>query len=165
MRLVLDIELRRTDDTMVVPNRLSQKCRYALRAMFELALRNTSQPVKVQEIASAQAIPPRFLEVILAELRHAGFVESRRGSDGGYLLARPADDLSVGEVIAFLQGVRQTGALTRQNTTDIAGNYVFSRMWEMVSTAISDIYNNTTFADLVAEELAERRIYIPNYTI
>ncbi|MHC4807793.1 MAG: RrF2 family transcriptional regulator, partial [Planctomycetota bacterium] len=84
--------------------RISKKCRYALRAIFELALRDSGQPVKIHEIAGAQNVPPRFLEVILNELRHAGFVDSRRGNGGGYMLARDAKDLTVGEVIEYIQG-------------------------------------------------------------
>ena len=144
---------------------VSQKCRYALMAIFELALRNTSEPVKIQDIAAAQAIPLRFLEVILAELKHGGFVESRRGSDGGYILARPAQHLTIGEVIGFLQGNGRNGGSTEPAKPDLMGYYAFSRMWKGVRAAISDTYDSTTFADLVEEELAMRRTYVPNYII
>ena len=90
---------------MAVNVQLSRKCMYALQAMFELAFRKAKGPVKVQDIASAQAIPQRFLEVILAELKHGSFVESKRGNAGGYFLARPAEQISVGEVIGFLDGL------------------------------------------------------------
>ena len=73
---------------MVGPSKISKRCRYGLRAIFELALRGTSEPVKIQDIASAQGIPQRFLEIILSELKQGGFVESRRGSNGAYMLAR-----------------------------------------------------------------------------
>lgn len=144
---------------------VSQKCRYALRAIFELALRNTTDPVKIQEIATAQAIPPRFLEIILAELKHGGFVESRRGSDGGYILARPAQYLAVGEVIGFLQGTSSSSGSIKQAKPYLMGDYAFSKLWKDVRVAISDIYNNTTFTDLVEEEWAIRKNYIPNYII
>ena len=61
-----------------------------------------TSPLSSAEIARRQAIPQKFLELILASLKQAGFVESRRGADGGYLLARPADALTVGEVLRFL---------------------------------------------------------------
>lgn len=150
---------------MIAPIRLSKKCKYALRAIFELALRGTTVPVKIRSIASAQAIPPRFLEVILAELKHGGFVESRRGNDGGYMLVRPANDLTVGDVIGFLQGSARCNARTDRQKLSLMGDYVFSRMWENVSNAIADIYNSTTFADLVEQELAKRKKYVPNYAI
>jgi len=144
---------------------VSQKCRYALRAIFELALRSTTDPVKIQDIAAAQAIPLRFLEVILAELKHGGFVESRRGSDGGYILARPAERLTVGEVIGFLQGNGHNRDSTERAKPDLMGDHAFSRMWKRVRAAISDTYDSTTFADLVEEELAMRKSYVPNYII
>ena len=142
--------------------KISQKCRYALRALFELALRNTNAPVNVHDIASAQAIPQRFLEVIFAELKQAGFVESKRGSDGGYILARPANKLSVGEVLNFLQGQLPFKTTKRG---DLAGDYVFLKLWQDVTNAIKNIYNNTTFADLVERELANRKKYVPYYAI
>src|SRR3990172_13420497 len=82
----------------------SQKSEYAVRAVFELAKREGSGPVKAAKIASAQLIPLRFLENILGQLRQAGIVESVRGKDGGYLLARPIRDLAVGEVVRLIQG-------------------------------------------------------------
>ena len=150
---------------MVAPNRITKRCRYALRAIFELALRDTTDPVKIQDIALSQGIPPRFLEVILAELKHGGFVESRRGNDGGYMLVRPANDLTVGEVIGFLQGSARSNARTDRQKLVLMGDYVFSKMWGNVSDAIADIYNSTTFADLVEQELAKRKNYVPNYAI
>lgn len=150
---------------MAVPNTVSKKCSYALRAIFELALRDTTEPVRIQDIALAQAIPQRFLEVILAELKHGGFVESRRGNDGGYILVRSARDLTVGEVINFLQGGARYDAGTGRTSFELIGDYVFSVMWKKVTDAVSDIYNNTTFADLVEEELAKRKTYVPDYAI
>jgi len=144
---------------------VSQKCRYALRAIFELAFRDTTEPVKIHEIASAQSIPPRFLEVILSELRHGGFVESRRGYDGGYILSRTAHSLTVGEIIRFLYGGSYISYKDKKGRFDLMGDYAFSEMWKNVSNAISDIYDNTTFADLIEKELVKRQSYVPNYSI
>ncbi|UCG50067.1 MAG: Rrf2 family transcriptional regulator [Phycisphaerales bacterium] len=140
---------------------ISRKCRYALRAIFELALRDTTEAVKVQDIAAAQAIPPRFLEVILAELKHGGFVESRRGKDGGYVLAREPRELTVGQVIGFLHG----GPKRAEARPDLMGAYAFSGMWEAVNHAVSSVYDKTTFAGLVEQEVARRTAYVPNYAI
>ena len=84
--------------------RISRKCEYALRAVFELATVDDGRPVKTHRIAAAQNIPIRFLEVILNELRHAGIVESRRGNAGGYMLARPPANISLAEVIRLMDG-------------------------------------------------------------
>jgi len=149
----------------VAPYSVSRKCSYALRAIFELALRNSPDPVKVQDIASAQAIPPRFLEIILSELKHAGFVRSRRGNDGGFVLARHPAYLSVAEVITFFQtnaynpGQNDRGRFSRR------GDYVFSKLWSRVNNAIAEVYNSTTFSSLVEEELARNKTYVPDYAI
>ena len=144
--------------------RLSHKCRYALRALFELALRGTNEPVKIQNIASAQGIPPRFLEVILAELKHGGFVESRRGSDGGYFLARPAHSLTVGVILAFLRK-GSTHRRPSQHKSNYFGDYALSEMLKKVTNAVSMVYDQTTFADLVEQEMTIRSEQAPNYII
>ena len=88
-----------------------------MRAVFELAKRDDSGPVKTATIAAAEVIPVRFLEIILNQLKQAGFVESRRGSDGGYLLQRNPRDLSVGDIIRFIEGpVGPVGCLGDQPT-------------------------------------------------
>ena len=79
--------------------RVSAKTDYAIRAALELAAAGDSKPVKGERIATAQAIPLRFLENILMQLRHAGLVDSRRGAEGGYRLARPAGEVTLADVI------------------------------------------------------------------
>lgn len=145
--------------------KVSKKCKYALRAIFELSLREGFGPVKIHHVALAQAIPARFLEVILAELKHGGFVESKRGSNGGYMLARPADDLTVGEVINFLQGEGSKVNQVSEYGHKLRGDYVFSKLWKEVSAAISDAYSTATFAEMVEEELARSQAYVSNYAI
>lgn len=149
---------------MAEPSKLSKKCRYGLRAIFELSLRHTTDPVKIQDIASSQAIPQRFLEIILSELKQGGFVESRRGNKGGYMLARSADDLTVGEVISFFQGDNGKGN-DNYNSWNLRGDYVFSKLWKEVSDAITSVYSKITFAEMVQEELSQNRVYVANYAI
>src|SRR5580658_11258915 len=72
------------------PMNISVKGEYALQAIFDLAAQHSGEPIKIAEIARRQKIPQKFLELILAGLKQAGFVESRRGAEGGYLLARAA---------------------------------------------------------------------------
>src|SRR4029078_13551088 len=81
------------------PVRISAKTDYALRAAIELASLDSTNPVKGEQIATAQGIPLRFLENILGDLRNAGVVESRRGVEGGYLLARPPEESALGGVV------------------------------------------------------------------
>src|SRR5512132_2397980 len=82
---------------------VSQRCQYALRAVYELASSGAG-PVKIATIARRQAIPAKLLEAILNEPRRGAFVESLRGNEGGYRLARPAARLTVGDILRFCDG-------------------------------------------------------------
>src|SRR5271157_4943866 len=123
---------------------ISVKGEYALQAIFDLALQRAGEPVKIAGIAKRQKIPQKFLELILAGLKQGGFVESRRGAEGGYLLARPADSITVGEVTRFVEGPRQGRSRPRRDAET-----PFSDLWLQVDHAVSDIVDRTTFADLL----------------
>lgn len=149
---------------MLVP----QKCQYALRAIFELAKAYGDGPVKIAQIAQTQAIPARFLEVILNQLRQGGFVDSRRGSDGGYRLARSPAKLTVGDIMRFLQGslhpVDCSGKSSKRRCS-LYGNCVFLPMWQRVAKAISDVYDATSFEQLVEDEERMASDFVPSYSI
>lgn len=146
---------------------LSKKCRYALRGVFELAVRSFGKPVKVHQIAEAQNIPVRFLEVIFNELKHAGILESRRGSEGGYLLMFPAEYLYVSRIIQAVQGPnsaeKQLSVVNNEPKT--SGDHAFSKMWQELNTAVSEIYEKTTIADLIKDESIFSNKYILSYVI
>ena len=148
---------------------ISQKCQYALRAVFELAKRAGGQPTTVGQIAEAQAIPPRFLELILNQLRQGGFVESRRGVRGGYLLAAKPAALSVGEIIRFVDGpvvpVRCIVGSGKGGDCPLHGNCVFMGMWERARDAVTRVYEQTTFQDLIDEERSAAERYVASYCI
>lgn len=139
---------------------ISQKTYYALRALFELARRGPGSPLKTSQIAEAQAIPVRFLEVILNQLKQGGFVESRRGAEGGHLLAVPASRLSVGEVIRFMEGPlcpvacghagRRAGCGLSRETCG------FSHLWTQVEQALSEVYDQATFESLLERQRQAR---------
>ncbi|MHC4758628.1 MAG: RrF2 family transcriptional regulator [Planctomycetota bacterium] len=150
---------------MNVPNDISQKCRYALRAVFELAWRDSKTPVKIHEIAKTQKIPQRFLEVILAELKHGRFLISKRGNDGGYFLAMPSYNITVGQIINFIEGGSKRRLEKERLNYYVPGDYVFEKLWNNVSLAISDAYHKTTFYDLVQQERQISKKYVPNYAI
>ena len=106
----LDFPNRNSNDSLssliwgIVLMSVSSKCYYALRAVYALADHTGPEPLKIAEIAEREQIPIRFLEVILNQLKGGGFVQSRRGAEGGYRLARPADQLTVGEVMRYIDG-------------------------------------------------------------
>jgi Rrf2 family protein len=132
-----------------------KKNQYALRAIFELAKHRGKGPRKISEIAEVQAIPLRFLEVILGQLKGSGLVESKRGFYGGYSLTRSADKISVGDVLRFMDkpmGSENCGACVSTTNCPFSGNCAFAAMWNRVNEAIFDIYDNTTIQDLLNSE-------------
>jgi Rrf2 family protein len=84
--------------------KLSSKGRYGVRALYDIAFHNDGKPTQIREIAEREAIPARFLEQIFQDLKRAGLIGSKRGPRGGYHLARPASEISVGDVIRALEG-------------------------------------------------------------
>src|ERR1051325_8933257 len=102
--------------------RVSAKTDYALRAAVELAAAREGAQVKGERLATSQSIPLRFLENILLQLRHAGIVESRRGAEGGYRLARPAAEISLADVIRAIDGPLAGVSGRRPETLGFTGN-------------------------------------------
>jgi Rrf2 family protein len=83
---------------------LSQRTRYTIRALLHLADRYGEGPVQLSEIAEAQKIPSKFLTVMLSNMRRAGLVETMRGREGGYWLAKPPGEISYGEIVRLTRG-------------------------------------------------------------
>ncbi|KKM06548.1 hypothetical protein LCGC14_1742850 [marine sediment metagenome] len=104
----------------------------------------------------------------LDELQGGGFVDSRRGKEGGYFLVGSPGKLTVGKVIRFVQGpIGPVACVTGKEVEQCAlrGNCVFLPMWEKVKVAVSDIYDTTSFQDLVVQDRERGREYVPDYTI
>jgi len=83
---------------------LAQKTRYALRSLLYLAEQGDGAPVQLASIASTQHVPPKYLELIMLDLKKAGMVRSMRGPKGGYVLAKPPEEISFGEVVRTMEG-------------------------------------------------------------
>ncbi|HLJ15191.1 MAG TPA: Rrf2 family transcriptional regulator [Bryobacteraceae bacterium] len=139
---------------------LSVKSEYALQALFDLATQIQGRPVKIADIARRQKIPQKFLELILASLKQGGFVESRRGAEGGYLLAKSADAITVGEVIRFVEGAKNA-----RSQRDKQIDNPFTDMWHRVDEAVSAIVDHTTFTELVRAWRESQSRYVPNWDI
>jgi Rrf2 family protein len=147
--------------------RISKRSSYALRAVYELASRRTATPVSVADIADAQGIPPRFLESILNELRHAGIVVSQRGNAGGYALIRPPEKITVADVLEATQGPISIAADGNGRTAHkyIPGDAAFDDFWQMVDDSIAQVCRRTSLASLVKLEIVSERTPVPDYTI
>jgi Rrf2 family cysteine metabolism transcriptional repressor len=139
---------------------ISVKGEYALQAIFDLANNANTEPVKIAEIARRQKIPQKFLELILASLKQGGFVESRRGAEGGYLLSRRSDAITVGEVLRFVEGRQEERARLRKKNES-----PFSNLWERVDLAIDSVLDSATFALLVRESQEKNSRFVPNWEI
>jgi Rrf2 family protein len=136
--------------------RVSAKTDYAIRAALELAAAPDERPVKGERIATAQAIPLRFLENILMQLRHAGLVESRRGAEGGYRLARPAGEVTLADVIRAIDGPLAGVSGVRPDSLVFGGVAVPMReVWIAVRASLRSVLEGVTLADVVAGELPE----------
>ena len=138
---------------------ISVKADYALSAILDLAAQPPGEPVRIADIAKRQNIPQKFLELILASLKQGGFVESRRGAEGGYLLSRPADSIVVGEVIRFVDGAKARSSEKRK------ANNPFADMWARVDDAVSSVVDQTSFGDLKRNWQERQSKYIPNWDI
>jgi Rrf2 family protein len=125
---------------------------YALRAIFELAKRRGKGPTKISDIADAQSIPLPFLEVILHKLKGSGLIDAKRGFYGGYYLTRSPEQITVADVMSFLQGpvkAVRCAACVAKIKCPHGHRCAFSSMWNRVNRAISQVYTETTIQDLL----------------
>ncbi|WP_152044802.1 RrF2 family transcriptional regulator [Aureimonas psammosilenae] len=138
---------------------ISQRCRYALRSLLLLA-QEKGQSLSVGEIARRQSIPRKFLEQILLDLKREGLVASRRGKAGGYVLERPADTITFGEVLRLMDGpIAPLPCLSRsayQRCADCPdeGGCEIRRVFARVANSARDILDRTTIADAGGTEAA-----------
>jgi Rrf2 family protein len=136
--------------------RVSAKTDYAIRAALELAAAEDGRPVKGERIATAQAIPLRFLENILMQLRHAGLVESRRGAEGGYRLAKPAAEVTLADVIRAIDGPLAGVSGARPETLAFEGVAEPMRdVWIAVRASLRSVLERVTLADVVSGALPD----------
>lgn len=139
---------------------VSQKCQYTLRALFELAKRQGNEPVTVAEIADAQAIPRRFLELIFMDLRNRGVIESRRGNRGGYVLKTSPETISVGDIIRVVDGSLTPVKCVEGRSEDhcrLKNRCVFVTVWQRAQRAMEEVYDKTTLQDLIDDERTAAR--------
>ena len=128
--------------------RVSAKADYAIRAAVELAAAGEG-PVKGDRIAQAQDIPSNFLENILGDLRNAGLVASRRGADGGYWLARPAEEISLADVIRAVDGPLAAVRGERPEDVSYEGAAApLQRVWIALRKNLREVVEHVTLADL-----------------
>ena len=122
--------------------RLSTRGRFAITAMIDLALRQTSTPVPLQELALRHRISMSYLEQMFARLRHHGLVESTRGPGGGYALARHAESISVADILSAIEDETSAQAMTQD-------------LWDAVQSTVLNYLQGVTLQSLADEQKAK----------
>jgi Rrf2 family protein len=143
---------------------LSQKAKYALRALLVLAAQPDDEPVHIADIAESERISRKFLEATLLELRKHGVLASRRGQHGGYRLARPASEIAFGEVIRIIDGplapLPCASVTAFRLCSDCAAPHDCSIRWLMqkVRDATASVLDECTLADALGKRPAAHRV-------
>jgi Rrf2 family protein len=133
--------------------RVTAKVDYAVRAAAELAAADEG-PVKGERLAESQDIPLQFLEHILLELKHAGIVRARRGAKGGYWLAKPADDVTIADVVRAVEGPIANVQSAPPESIHYRGNAEhLQEVWIAVRANLRAVLEQVTLADLVSGDL------------
>jgi Rrf2 family transcriptional regulator, cysteine metabolism repressor len=139
--------------------KISTKGEYASRAMLELSLRQEEGALHIKAISAAQDIPERFLEQILLLLKRAGYLRSRKGPHGGYVLAKPPEKITVAEVIRVMDGPLapiDCVSVTAHQVCPHEATCGLKGLWKETRDAVAAIMERTTFADLARRTLAAR---------
>lgn len=147
---------------------VSQKCQYALRAVLELSRRFGSGPTSVATIAKAQAIPLRFLELIIGELRQAGLVSSKRGARGGYVLIPEPVTLKVSDVMRAVDSDFEPvdcEPCGGNRNCPLVGHCSFVSLWTRAGSAIREVYDHTSFQDILEEQPGLEGMTVADYCI
>ena len=135
--------------------KLSTKGRYSVTALYELALHYGEGVVSLKTIAKTQGISENYLEQLMVQLRRAGLVESVRGAQGGYTLALPPEEVTIGQIITAVEGpialvdCLLTSAEAEDQSCVHAGDCVTRQIWEEVCDSINNVLNNIALADLL----------------
>jgi Rrf2 family protein len=137
------------DEAIEFSVRISAKADYAVRAVIELAAAPEGANLSAREIAAAQDIPQNFLENILAELRRAGIVHTHRGPGGGSSLARPADTITVGEILLAIDGpLAAVRDLPPEQLVYGGSAHRLPEVWRRVQSCLHELLDGVTAAEL-----------------
>lgn len=135
--------------------KLSSRGRYGVRAMFELALHYNGGSIPLRTVAEKQAISENYLEQLISSLRKAGLVKSTRGAQGGYMLAKEPEQITVGDIVRVLEGpIAPVECVGEDNCSDVcqkADECVSKMVWEKLRDKINEVLDETTLADMVQE--------------
>jgi Rrf2 family cysteine metabolism transcriptional repressor len=141
--------------------KITYKSDYALKAVLDLALRyDGGEPVSIQDTARRIDAPVKFLEQIFSGLKAHGIIESRRGSSGGYLLAKPPEKITVGDIIRLIEGPTEPISCVRQDYAGCNEMYtcVFRDIWKDIHRATSQVIDHVNFKELAIRYESARNV-------
>jgi Rrf2 family protein len=144
--------------------KLSAKGEYGLRAMVDLAAHPAEARVSIQEIAARQAIPHRYLEQVLLQLKRGGLLESKRGAAGGYQLAKAPDDITVADVLRAVDGEALPFEASPRRRRGGRGDDL-EDFWQALYKSVAAVIDHMTIGDLAARAAARRSSAVPMYHI
>ena len=134
--------------------KLSTRCRYGIHAMFDLAQNVGSGPQTIRAISERQIVPEQYLEQIIGVLRREGLVMSVRGAQGGYMLARQPDEITVGELIRLLEGpVLMADCIYDADACVRSGQCPSRLVWERLTDRINQVVDSITLADMLQDQV------------
>ena len=137
---------------------VSSKSHFALLALFDLASQSTDEPVKIASIATRQKIPQKFLGLVLSSLMQGGFVESRRGADGGYYLARLPETITVGQVLRCVEGSAHRQKGPKRDTP-------VSELWRKVDRSVAEIVERADLASIIRDWAEKQKTFTHDWEI
>ena len=141
--------------------KITYKGDYALKAILDLALHYREGALTIHGIAKRADIPIKFLEQVLLDLKRGGFVASKRGKVGGYLLAKPPSEIKLGQVIRFIDGPIEPIACLEKGYSGCRDIYrcIFKKIWKEVGSATSAIVDKITFEDLIKQVKSRKELF------
>lgn len=139
--------------------KVTYKTDYALKAVLDLAGHYGGEPVTIHDVAKRIDAPVKFLEQVLLELKRGGFIESRRGKIGGYLLSKPPAKITLGEVVRFIEGPIEPIACVKNGYSKCRDVHkcVFRDIWRRVAEGTTAIVDNVTFEELALKIKSENQ--------
>lgn len=146
--------------------RISTKGRYGLRAIIDIASHSKDGQIPIKEVAKRQGISDNYLEQIIFPLKKAGIVQSVRGSQGGYFLARPASEITAGEVLRVLEGDLapvECLAGSMEPKCDRVDSCPTLSLWVRLRDAINEVVDSVSIQDLVEENQRNIELDFGNY--
>lgn len=139
--------------------KLSTATRYGLRAISDLCAHGGGKPVAVSDIARREEIPSSYLEQLFAKLRRAGLVQSIRGAQGGYVLARPGSEISIAEIVQALGEPIAFGDCQTDSGCRNAGKCSTYDLWRRVKFSVDDILSKTTLEEISGRNRVDRETF------